>query len=136
MSKSDLKTRPIFHYDHDAIKAHVLLCFMALMMGKFLEIKTGLSIQRVRDIIFSVHEAHIEDTLTGTLTPSNFSVFSLSSTSSMKLDFPSGDFLTNLARFPGSFRATSIMAFVFWLDSVKKHDFLAFLIIHDDIFLS
>lgn len=65
ISKTDLKTRPIFHYEHDAIKAHVLLCFMALMMGKFLEIKTGLSLQRVRDILWNVHEAHIEDTLTG-----------------------------------------------------------------------
>jgi transposase len=65
MSKTDLKTRPIFHYTHDAIKAHVLLCFMALMMGKFLEIKTGLSLQRVRDILWNVHEAHLEDTLTG-----------------------------------------------------------------------
>jgi transposase len=65
MSKTDLKTRPIFHYAHDAIKAHVLLCFMALMMGKFLEIKTGLSLQRLRDILWDVHEAHIEDRLTG-----------------------------------------------------------------------
>jgi transposase len=65
MSKTDLKTRPIFHYTHDAIKAHVLLCFMGLMMGKFLEIKTGLSLQRVRDILWNVHEAHIKDTLTG-----------------------------------------------------------------------
>lgn len=65
MSKTDLKTRPIFHYTHDAVKAHVLLCFMALMMGKFLEIKTGLSLRRVRDILWDVHEAHIEDSLTG-----------------------------------------------------------------------
>jgi len=65
ISKTDLKTRPIFHYAHDAIKAHVLLCFMALMMGKFLEIKTELSLQRIRDILWNVHEAHIEDTLTG-----------------------------------------------------------------------
>ena len=65
MSKTDLRTRPIFHYTHDAIKAHVLLCFMALMMGKFLEIKTGLSLQRVRDILWDVHEANIVDTLTG-----------------------------------------------------------------------
>ena len=67
ISKTDLKTRPIFHYEHDAIKAHVLLCFMALMMSKFLEIKTGLSVQRIRDILWNVHEAHIEDTLTGNL---------------------------------------------------------------------
>jgi transposase len=65
MSKTDLKTRPIFHYQHNAVKAHVLLCFMALMMGKFLEIKTGLSLRRIKDILWNVHEAHIEDKLTG-----------------------------------------------------------------------
>lgn len=65
MSKTDLKTRPIFHYMHDAIKAHVLLCFMGLMMGKFLEIKTGLSLRKVRDILWNVQEAQIQDTLTG-----------------------------------------------------------------------
>ena len=65
MSKTDLRARPIFHYSHDAVKAHVLICFMALMMGKFLEIKTGLSLRRIRDILWNVHEAHIEDSLTG-----------------------------------------------------------------------
>ncbi len=65
MSKTDLKTRPIFHYAHEAIRAHILLCFMGLMMGKFLEIKTGLSLRKVRDILWNVQEAHIEDTLTG-----------------------------------------------------------------------
>lgn len=65
MSKTDLRTRPIFHYTHDAVKAHVLLCFMGLMVGKFLEIKTSLSLKRVRDILWNVHEAHIKDELTG-----------------------------------------------------------------------
>jgi transposase len=65
MTKTDLQTRPIFHHTHDAIKAHVLLCFMALMIGKFLEIKTDLSLRRIRDILWNVHEAHIKDTLTG-----------------------------------------------------------------------
>ena len=65
MSKTDLKTRPIFHYMHEAIKAHVLVCFMGLMMGKFLEIKTGLSLRKARDILWNVQEAHIQDTLTG-----------------------------------------------------------------------
>lgn len=50
---------------HDAIRAHVLLCFMGLMMGKFLEIKTGLSLRKVRDLLWNVQEAHIQDTLTG-----------------------------------------------------------------------
>jgi transposase len=65
MSKTDLKTRPIFHYAHEAIKAHVLLCFMGLMMAKFLEIKSGLSLRKVRDILWNVQEAHIQDTMTG-----------------------------------------------------------------------
>lgn len=65
MSKTDLKARPIFHYAHDAIKAHVMICFMSLMMGKFLEIKTGLSLRRIRDILWSVQEANIKDELTG-----------------------------------------------------------------------
>lgn len=34
------------------------------MMGKFLEIKTGLSLRKVRDILWNVQEAHIQDTLT------------------------------------------------------------------------
>lgn len=65
MSKTDLKTRPIFHHEHDAIKAHVLVCFMGLIMGKFLEIKTGISLRKVRDLLWNVQEAHIRDTLTG-----------------------------------------------------------------------
>ena len=65
MSKTDLKTRPIFHFTHEAIKAHVLLCFVSLMIGKFLELKTGLSLRRIRDILWNVHEAQIEDTRTG-----------------------------------------------------------------------
>jgi hypothetical protein len=66
MYKTDLRTRPLFHYAHDAIKAHVILCFTALMMGKFLEIKAGrLSLQRIRDLLWNVHEAYIEDFLTG-----------------------------------------------------------------------
>jgi transposase len=65
MSKTDLKTRPIFHFAHDAIRAHVLVCFMGLMMESFLEIKTELSLRRVRDILWNVQEAHIKDGLTG-----------------------------------------------------------------------
>jgi hypothetical protein len=31
------------------------------MIGKLLEIKTGLSLRRIRDILWNVHEAQIED---------------------------------------------------------------------------
>jgi transposase len=65
MSKSDLRARPIFHYTHDAIRAHVLICFMALMIGKFIEIKAGASLRRFRDLIWQVQEVHLRDRLSG-----------------------------------------------------------------------
>lgn len=65
MTKSDLRTRPIFHRTQEAIRAHVLICFMALMMGKLLELKTGLSLKRIRDAIWKVHEAQLRDERTG-----------------------------------------------------------------------
>lgn len=64
VSKNDLQTRPIFHHTHEAIKAHVLVCFMALMMSKFLEITAGLSISRIKDLLWNVHEVHIIDNIT------------------------------------------------------------------------
>lgn len=65
MSKSDLRARPIFHRRQEAIRAHVLICFTALMMGKYLEIKTGKSLRHVRKELWQVHEAHIRDEQTG-----------------------------------------------------------------------
>ena len=65
ISKTDLKARPIFHHTQEAIKAHVLVCFMALMMGKYLEIKTSQSLKQVRDQLWKVHEAHLRDEQTG-----------------------------------------------------------------------
>jgi transposase len=64
MSKNDLETRPIFHYKEDAVRAHVLLCFVALILGKYLEITTKLSLQKIHDLLWEVTETHIKDTLT------------------------------------------------------------------------
>ena len=65
MAKSDLETRPIFHYKEDSVRAHVLICFVALCVGKYLEIKTGQSLRDVRDVLWSVADAHVTDTKTG-----------------------------------------------------------------------
>lgn len=65
MSKSDLQARPIYHRNEVAIKSHVLICFMALMMGKYLELKTGMSLKRIRKTLWRVHEAHLRDERTG-----------------------------------------------------------------------
>ena len=47
MSKSDLKARPIFHRQQDAIEAHLTLVMAALAIGRTLEHKTGLSIKKL-----------------------------------------------------------------------------------------
>lgn len=65
MSKNDLKARPIFHYTHDAIRAHLLICFMALMIGKYIEIKTNRSLRYVRDLLWQVQEVHLRDSSSG-----------------------------------------------------------------------
>ena len=44
MSKSDLETRPIFHHKEDAIRSHMLICFVALIIQKYLELSTNLSL--------------------------------------------------------------------------------------------
>ena len=64
MSKSDLQTRPIFHHKEDAIRSHVLICFVALIMEKYLELSTNLSLQKIRNLIWEITETHIQDTLT------------------------------------------------------------------------
>lgn len=46
ISKSDLQTRPIFHYKEDPLKLHILVCFMALVIAKHIELQTGDSIRK------------------------------------------------------------------------------------------
>ena len=65
MSKSDLQARPIFHRTQDSIRAHMLVCFMGLMMGKYLEINLKRSLRQIRKELMKVHEAHIRDERTG-----------------------------------------------------------------------
>ena len=64
MSKSDLETRPIFHRKEDAIRSHVLICFLALMIEKYLELTTKLSLRDIRFLIWNITETHIQDKLT------------------------------------------------------------------------
>ena len=65
MSKSDLQARTIFHRTQEAIRAHMLVCFMGLMMGKYLEINTKRSLRQIRKEFLQVHEAHIRNEQTG-----------------------------------------------------------------------
>lgn len=49
ISKSDLQTRPIFHFKEQPIKLHILICFIALVLSKHIELKTGISIRKFID---------------------------------------------------------------------------------------
>lgn len=59
MSKSDLVSRPIFHRKEDSIRAHLIICFVALSMGKCLERLSGLSLRRVVDLLCQVPDARL-----------------------------------------------------------------------------
>ena len=59
ISKHDLKTRPIFHYKEESIKLHILICFMALAVAKYVEIKTNMSIHVFLSECKKITEARI-----------------------------------------------------------------------------
>lgn len=65
MSKHDLRMRPIFHRDEDAIRAHVLLCVVTLAIQKHLEQTTECSLRHIRDVLMSVMDITLTDTVTG-----------------------------------------------------------------------
>lgn len=65
MSKSDLAAWPIFLRHGDAVRAHVLTCFVALAVGRHIELTTGASLRAARDLLWSVTDAHIFDTVSG-----------------------------------------------------------------------
>lgn len=64
IAKNDLQTRPIFHFKEDAIKTHILICFMALAISKYLEIKTATSLQQIIRAFKQVTDAQLLNTLT------------------------------------------------------------------------
>ena len=64
IAKSDLATRPIYHYKQQTIEAHILICFMALAVCKYMELKTGMSIKKMVKQLKSITEARIKNKLT------------------------------------------------------------------------
>lgn len=64
MVKSDLASRPIFHHREDSVRAHIAVCFVALVIGKYIEIKSGSSLKKVRDLLWAVTDAQLRDKIT------------------------------------------------------------------------
>jgi len=65
MAKSDLDVRPIFHHTEEAIRAHLLICFLALAMSQYMEIKSGLSLRKIVDLLRNAGEARVINTSSG-----------------------------------------------------------------------
>ena len=47
MSKHDLRARPIFHHQREAIEAHLTVVMAALAVARYLQEATGISIARI-----------------------------------------------------------------------------------------
>ena len=65
ISKSDLQTRPIFHYKEEPIKLHLLICFMALVVSKQIELQTHVSIKKFIHECKKITDARLKNLITG-----------------------------------------------------------------------
>jgi transposase len=64
VSKSDLETRPIFHFKEEPIKLHMLVCFMALAVSKHIEITSGISIRAFITHCKKITDARLRNKIT------------------------------------------------------------------------
>lgn len=64
IAKSDLAMRPIYHFKRQTIEAHILICFAALVMCKYMELKTGKSTKAIIKILKKTTDARLLNTIT------------------------------------------------------------------------
>lgn len=64
IAKSDLSARPIFHRKKESIEAHILIVFVSLCITKSIELLTGFSIKKVKDMIWNILDIEFVDKLT------------------------------------------------------------------------
>lgn len=65
IAKSDLQTRPIYHFKNKAIRSHILICFMALAVGTYMELSAKKSLQKILKLTKEAVEVKIKDSITG-----------------------------------------------------------------------
>ena len=65
LTKSDLEARPVFHRLDETIQAHLVIVFAGLAICKYIEIRTGMSIQRVLKLAEKVLTHKVTNTKTG-----------------------------------------------------------------------
>jgi transposase len=59
MTKSDLRARPVFHHQRDAIEAHLTVVFAALAVARHLQDATGTSIKKIIQTLRAARSATI-----------------------------------------------------------------------------
>lgn len=69
MAKNDLQSRPIYHFTQRAIRAHILICFMALAVGTYMELSAKKSLQKILKLLKEAVEVKIKDNITGEIIP-------------------------------------------------------------------
>ena len=60
MTKHDLKARPVFHHQRDAIEAHLSVVFAALAISRHLQDQSGLTIKKLVRTLRPLHTVTIE----------------------------------------------------------------------------
>jgi transposase len=58
--KSTLDLRPLYHRLPERIEAHVLLCWLALLLVRLVELETGQGWERVRDALEAIHRVDLQ----------------------------------------------------------------------------
>lgn len=66
ISKSELKMRPVFHYTPKRIRAHIAICFIALCVARYLQVRlerggNPMSVSRIREALNSVQASVMND---------------------------------------------------------------------------
>jgi transposase len=59
IAKSDLEARPVYHHKEESIKNHILICFLALTISVYLELKNKKSIASIVETLKSITDAKI-----------------------------------------------------------------------------
>ena len=65
IAKSDLEARPIFHHKENSIRNHLLICFTAVSLSVYLELKHSQSIGSIVNVLKSITDAKILNKATG-----------------------------------------------------------------------
>lgn len=65
IAKTDLEIRPIYHRKKNSIESHILIVFIALCMGKVIELKEGKSIRKVTDELRNKWTITLKDDISG-----------------------------------------------------------------------